>query len=174
VSCRVSDRATRAYHRECIEAIAETADKEWNFYFKLKPKEEMYKRNITFDEGDRKRAEILLARFAYRNTTASTASKEKALAQDDAPVPNHHTHITAALFDWLVLNNMLTICSVMCVRCVRLGTTGERGDGQRKGGPGCGVAAGIGSRRPRTEGLHQTRYPHTTPHDTRTTPHDTR
>ncbi|ELR23936.1 RhoGEF domain containing protein [Acanthamoeba castellanii str. Neff] len=70
---------------ECIEAIAETADKEWNFYFKLKPKEEMYKRNITFDEGDRKRAEILLARFAYRNTTASTASKEKALAQDDAP-----------------------------------------------------------------------------------------
>lgn len=70
---------------ECIEAIAETADKEWNFYFKLKPKEEMYKRNITFDEGDRKRAEILLARFAYRNTTASTASKEKALAQDDTP-----------------------------------------------------------------------------------------
>lgn len=93
----------RAHYRECIEAIAETADKEWNFYFKLKPKEEMYKRNITFDEGDRKRAEILLARFAYRNTTASTgaSTKEKALGQDDAPVLNHHSlpHNTAALFD---------------------------------------------------------------------------
>lgn len=90
----VSLVATRARRRECIEAIAETADKEWNFYFKLKPKEEMYKRNITFDEGDRKRVEILLARFAYRNTTASTASKEKALAQDDAPVPKHHSLTT--------------------------------------------------------------------------------
>jgi hypothetical protein len=72
---------------ECIEAIAETADKEWNFYFKLKPREEMHKRmqqgEFTFDEGDRKRVEILLSRFAYRNTAGN---KEKPLAQDETPV----------------------------------------------------------------------------------------
>lgn len=77
----------QTWPRECLEAIAEKADKEWNFYFKLKSKEAYRKEQgikNPFSDADRKRAEHVIKKsYAHSGRGKQGSFKEnKPLVQE--------------------------------------------------------------------------------------------